>query len=121
MCVGISRGKVLGCLVSVKGIKANPDKINAIDYMKPPGSREEVQRLIGRIAALNRLASSQPDQLLIQYVSATHTAVSRALVQEREVSKENKKISHQVPIYFVSEALVGSKKYYSNMEKYVML
>jgi DNA polymerase II small subunit/DNA polymerase delta subunit B len=50
-------------------------------------------------------------------VSATHTAVSRALVQEREVSKENKKISHQVQIYFVSEALVGSKKYYSKMEK----
>jgi hypothetical protein len=54
-CVfGISRGKVLGCLVSVKGIEANPDKINAIVYMKPPGSREEVQRLVGRIAALNR-------------------------------------------------------------------
>jgi hypothetical protein len=26
---------------------------------------------------------------------------------------------HQVPIYFVFEALVGSKKYYSEMEKYV--
>jgi hypothetical protein len=51
---GISRGKVLGCLVSVKGIKANPDKIKAIVHMKPPGSRKEVQRLTGRIAALNR-------------------------------------------------------------------
>jgi hypothetical protein len=41
-CVfGISRGKVLGCLVSVKGIEANPDKINAIVHMKPPGSRKE--------------------------------------------------------------------------------
>jgi hypothetical protein len=30
-CVfGICRGKVLGCLVSVKGVEANPDKINAI-------------------------------------------------------------------------------------------
>jgi hypothetical protein len=34
-CVfGISRGKVLGCSVSVKGIEANPDKINAIVHMK---------------------------------------------------------------------------------------
>jgi hypothetical protein len=42
-CVfGISRGKVLGCLVLVKGIEANPDKINAIVCMKPPGSRKEV-------------------------------------------------------------------------------
>jgi hypothetical protein len=50
---GVSRGKVLGYLVSVKGIKANPDKINAIVHMKPPGSKKEVQRLTGRIAALN--------------------------------------------------------------------
>jgi hypothetical protein len=31
--------------------------------------------------------------------------------------KEGKKLSHQVPIYFVSEVLSGSKKYYSEMEK----
>jgi hypothetical protein len=42
--VGISKGKVLGCLVSVKGIEANPDEINAIVNMKPLGSRKEVQR-----------------------------------------------------------------------------
>jgi hypothetical protein len=30
-CVfGVTRGKVLGCLVSLKGIEANPDKIRAI-------------------------------------------------------------------------------------------
>jgi hypothetical protein len=37
-----SRHKVLGCLVSVKGIKANVDQINAIVHMKPPGSRKEL-------------------------------------------------------------------------------
>jgi hypothetical protein len=53
-CVfGVQKGKVLGCLVSMKGIKANPDKINAIVHMKPPQSRKEVQRLTGRIAMLN--------------------------------------------------------------------
>jgi hypothetical protein len=42
-CVfGVQKGKALGCLVSVKGIKANPDKINAIVHMKPPQSRKEV-------------------------------------------------------------------------------
>jgi hypothetical protein len=51
------------------------------------------------------------------YVSATHTAVSGAPVQERETSKEGTKTSQQAPIYFVSEALAGSKKYYSEMEK----
>jgi hypothetical protein len=51
------------------------------------------------------------------YVSATHTAVSRAIIHERETMKEVQKLLHQVPIYFVSEALVGSKRYYSEMEK----
>jgi hypothetical protein len=54
-CVfGVRRGRVIGCLVSVKGIKANPDKINAIVHMKPPQSRKEVQRLTSRITVLNR-------------------------------------------------------------------
>jgi hypothetical protein len=141
-CVfGISRGKVIGCLVSMKGIEANPDKINAIVHMKPTRSRKEAQGLTGRIAALNRfmekiveqqeafealkeyiqklptITSPQPDQPLILYVSAMHTTVSGALVQEREILKEDKKILHQVPTYFVSEALAGSKKYYAKMEK----
>jgi phage FluMu protein gp41 len=51
---GVHRGKVLDCLVSVKGIEAKLDKINAIANMKPPVSRKEVQKLTGRIAALNR-------------------------------------------------------------------
>jgi hypothetical protein len=58
-CVfGVQKGKVLGCLVSVKGIEANPDKINAIVHMNPPQSRKEVQRLTGRIAALNRFMAT---------------------------------------------------------------
>jgi hypothetical protein len=61
--------------------------------------------------------SLQPDQPLILYVSATHTIVGRALVLEREISKDGRKQSHQVPIYFVSKALIGSRKYFSEMEK----
>jgi hypothetical protein len=32
----VTWGKVLGCLVSTKGIKASPDKIKAIIQMQPP-------------------------------------------------------------------------------------
>jgi hypothetical protein len=61
---GVSRGKVLGCLVSIKGIEANLDKIKAIVCMKPPQSRKEVQRLTGRIAALNRFMANIVEQSL---------------------------------------------------------
>jgi hypothetical protein len=54
-CVfGIHKGKVLGCLVSTKGIEANPDKIKALIEMQDPVSVKDVQKLTGRVAALDR-------------------------------------------------------------------
>jgi hypothetical protein len=44
---GITRGKVLECLVSMKGIEANPNKIRAITQMQPLQSRKEIQKLTG--------------------------------------------------------------------------
>jgi hypothetical protein len=57
-CVfGVRRGKILGYLVSHKGIEANPTKIQAIINMTPPQSAWDVQRLTGKLAALNRFIS----------------------------------------------------------------
>jgi hypothetical protein len=54
-CVfGIHKGKVPGFLVSTKGIEANPDKIKALIEMQNPVSVKDVQKLTGRVAALNR-------------------------------------------------------------------
>jgi hypothetical protein len=42
-CVfSIHKGKVLGCLVSTKGIEANPDKIRALVEMQDPVSVKDV-------------------------------------------------------------------------------
>jgi hypothetical protein len=38
----VTRGKVLGCLVSIKGIEAKPNKIKAILQMQPPQTKKEV-------------------------------------------------------------------------------
>jgi hypothetical protein len=61
---GITRGKVLGCLVSTKGVEANPDKIRAITQMQPPQSRKDVQKLTGRIMALNWFIAKQVERSL---------------------------------------------------------
>jgi hypothetical protein len=53
----VKKGKFLGCLVSTKGIEANPNKIEAIIRMESPRTRNSVQRLIGRLASLNRFIS----------------------------------------------------------------
>jgi len=150
------REKVLGCLVSTKGIEANPDKLKALWNMEELRSIRDVQKLTGQIAALNRfihrsadrslpffkllrnankfewgleqsealqalknhlqnmvkMTSSDPKDVLLLYIATSYSAISAALVLEREV--EGKK---QLPVYFVSEALAGSKLLYSELEK----
>ena len=59
---GIKKGKLLGCLVSARGIEANPEKIVAIVNMQPPASRKQVQKLTGRLAALNRFISRSAER-----------------------------------------------------------
>ncbi|KAL0360164.1 UNVERIFIED_CONTAM: hypothetical protein Sradi_3700900 [Sesamum radiatum] len=59
---GVRGGKFLGFMVSQRGIEANPEKIEAIINMQPPGTTKEVQKLTGRIAALNRFISRSSDK-----------------------------------------------------------
>jgi hypothetical protein len=153
-CVfGIHKGKVLGCLVSTKGIEANPDKIKALVEMQDPVSVKDVQRLTGRVAALNRfiprvaerslpffqvlrsaknfqwsepqkrafrelkdylstmtkLCPPEPKSPLLLYVSASNSAVSAMIGQEKEEAGKLR----QIPVYFASKALYGSKIFYS--------
>jgi hypothetical protein len=157
-CVfGVKKGKFLGCLVSTKGIEANPNKIEAILRMEPPNAKKGAQRLAGRLASLNRFISRSAernlpffeilksaevfqwvpaqqkafDELkqylidlttltppslgapLLLYVAASHSAVSAALVQE----KQDGQVKIQAPVYFVSEVLILSKKNYTELEK----
>jgi hypothetical protein len=57
-CVfGVKKGKFLGFLVSIKGIEANPSKIEAILWIEPPNSKKGAQQLAGRLASLNRFIS----------------------------------------------------------------
>jgi hypothetical protein len=64
-CVfGVKKGKFLGCLVSMKGIEANPSKIEAILRMEPPSTKKGAQRLASRLASLNRFISRSAERNL---------------------------------------------------------
>jgi hypothetical protein len=60
----VKKGKFLGCLVSTKGIEANPSKIKAILRMEPPSTKKGAQRLAGRLAPLNRFISRSAERNL---------------------------------------------------------
>jgi hypothetical protein len=154
---GVSRGKLLGCMVSKSGIEANPEKIEAIRNMRTPQTKRDIQKLMRRIAALGRfiersaerslpffkllsaknkitwgpkeqeafeqfklyienlavLTSLGDNAKLLLYIASSTSAVSAALVEEKYEEGKLK----QVPVYFVSEALSGAKKFYSELEK----
>ena len=64
-CVfAITSGKLLGFMVSQQGIEANPDKVKAIIEVKSPKIVKEVQSLIGKVAALNRLISKATEKCM---------------------------------------------------------
>ena len=72
-CVfGVSLGKFLGFMVSQRGIKANPEKVKVILDMTSLRSVKEVQRLTGRIAALNRFVSKATDKFLSFFKTLKH-------------------------------------------------
>ena len=54
---GVQKGKILGYIASTKGIDPNLDKVQAILNMKVPENIKDVQKLTGRLAALNRFIS----------------------------------------------------------------
>jgi hypothetical protein len=64
-CVfSIDKGKVLGCLVSTKGIESNPDKLKALIEMQDPVFVKDVQKCTGRVAALNRFIARAAERSL---------------------------------------------------------
>jgi hypothetical protein len=51
---GMSSGKLLGYMVSSRGIDVNPKKVEAILNLQPPQTRKEIQKLVGMMTALSR-------------------------------------------------------------------
>jgi ribonuclease HI len=64
MCLRGEEGEFLRCLVSTKGIEANPNNLEAILRMEPPKSRKATQRLIGRLESLNRFILRSAERIL---------------------------------------------------------
>jgi hypothetical protein len=144
-CVfSIHKGKVLGCLVSTKDIEENPDKIKALIEIQDPISVKDVQKLIAErslpffqvlrstknfqwskaqkqvfqelkdyLSNMTKLCPPEPKSPLLLYLSASNSVVSAVLVQEKEEQGKLK----QIPVYFASEALSGSKLFYSELER----
>ena len=67
-CVfGVPAGKLLGFIVSERGIEANPEKISAIVGLAKPKCLRDVRRLAGCVAALSRFISKLGEKAMPLY------------------------------------------------------
>jgi hypothetical protein len=84
-----------------------------------PAQQKAFEELKQYLIDLTTLTPPSSGTLLLLYVAASHSAVSAALVQE----KQDGQVKRQAPVYFVSEVLRLSKKNYTELEKvlYVVL
>jgi hypothetical protein len=64
---GVPAGKLLGFLVSSRGIEANPVKIRAIERMELPQSLNDVQNFTECLASLSRFVSRLGEKALPLY------------------------------------------------------
>ena len=60
----VASEKFLGFMLSQRGIEANLEKVRAILDMTSPKTVKEVQKLTGRIVALNKIISKATDKCL---------------------------------------------------------
>ncbi|GKE51657.1 hypothetical protein Tco_1486813 [Tanacetum coccineum] len=61
---GMEEGKFLGYIVTLEGIRANPEKAKAVMDMPSPKTLKQMQSLSGKLAALNRFLSKSAERSL---------------------------------------------------------
>ena len=58
----IASGRFLGVVVTARGIKASPEQLKSFINMPEPRTKRDIQRLTGRITALNRFVPRSTDK-----------------------------------------------------------
>jgi hypothetical protein len=58
----VSSEKLLGYMVSSRGMDTNPTKVETIENMQPPRTQKDIQKLVGMMATLSRFISKLGEQ-----------------------------------------------------------
>ena len=80
---GVLAGKLLGFIVSSRGIEANPAKIRALSQLATPTDLKQIQKLTGCVAALSHFISRLGERLypFIASFGAPNTSSGRTRPQ----------------------------------------
>jgi hypothetical protein len=95
---GVPAGKLLGFLVSSRGIEVNPGKIHAIERMKLPTNLKEVQQFTGCLASLSRFISRLGEKALPLYQLMKKSDTFVWMTQADATFKELKQMLSTAPV-----------------------
>jgi hypothetical protein len=110
-CVfGVPSRKLLGFIISHRGIKANPEKISAITKMKAPTCIKDVQKLTGCMAALNRFISKLGERGLPFFKLLKH---QEKFVWTQEADQALAQLKDSCPSHQCSRLLAKRSRYCS--------
>ncbi|RVW35306.1 Transposon Tf2-12 polyprotein [Vitis vinifera] len=118
----VTSGKLLGYMVSERGIEVDPDKIRAILDMPAPRTEREVRGFLGRLQYISRfiarltdifLAPPTPGRHLLLYLSVSDVALGCMLAQLDDSGKDR-------AIYYLSKRMLDYETRYVMIERYCL-
>ncbi|KAI5412195.1 hypothetical protein KIW84_057028 [Lathyrus oleraceus] len=122
---GVRSGKLLGFIVSEKGIEVDPAKVKAIQEMPEPRTKKQVCGFLGRLNYIARafekikeylqnppiLMPPVPGRQLIMYLTVLDNSMGYVLGQHDETGRK------EHAIYYLSKKFTGYESRYSMLEK----
>ena len=98
-CVfGVPAGKLLGFLVSARGIECNLEKIAAINRMQQPKNLKDVQKFTRCLASLSRFLSRLGEKVIPMYQLMKKTEKFTWTLQADEAFKQLKRVLSTAPV-----------------------
>ncbi|RVW67504.1 Retrovirus-related Pol polyprotein from transposon 17.6 [Vitis vinifera] len=117
---GVTSGKLLGHMVSERGIEVDPDKIKAILDMPAPKTEKEIRGFLGRlqyisrfIARLTDILPPTPGRPLLLYLSVSDMTLGCMLAQIDDSGKER-------AIYYLSKRMLEYEVKYVMIERFCL-
>ena len=95
---GVPAGKLLGFLISERGIECNTEKIVVIERMQQPRNLKDVQKFTGCLASLSRFLSQLGEKEILLYKLMKKTEKFTWTPQADEAFKQLKCMLSTAPV-----------------------
>ncbi|PKI61410.1 hypothetical protein CRG98_018184 [Punica granatum] len=110
---GAQSGKLLGFVVSERGIEVDPDKVKAIKELPPPSTVREVRGFLGRLNYIARFIANLTDKCQPLFRLLRKNA---AMEWDHEW-QEDESTRTERAIYYLSKKFTGGESNYPEIEK----